>query len=78
MEGVLLKKLLLSYDESYIPNIDVERMIVVKKNSFNKRKWKEIVFVNFVSKIEKVLNEESCHGVKMVICCSLDYCQHFL
>jgi hypothetical protein len=51
MEGLLVKKLLLSYDESYIPNIDVERMIAMKKNSFSKRKWKEIVFVKFVSKI---------------------------
>jgi len=24
---------------------------------------KEIVFVNFILKIEKVLSEESCHGV---------------
>jgi hypothetical protein len=31
MEGFLLKKLLLSYDESYIPKVDVEGMIGVKK-----------------------------------------------
>jgi hypothetical protein len=42
MEGLLLKKLLLSYDESYIPNIDVKRMINVKKNSFSKKNGKKL------------------------------------
>jgi hypothetical protein len=31
MEGFLLKELLSSYDESYIPKVDVEGMISVKK-----------------------------------------------
>jgi len=77
MEGFSLKELLLSYDESYI--VDVEGMIGLKKKKygFNKRKWKEIMFVNFVSKIEKVLSKESCCGVGVVMCCSLSYCQHF-
>jgi predicted transcriptional regulator len=55
-------------------------MIGVKKNiySFSKRKRKEIVFINSILRIEKVLNEESCRGVRVVMCCSLNYCQHFL
>jgi hypothetical protein len=32
MEGFLLKEILFSYDESYILEVDVERMIGVKKN----------------------------------------------
>jgi hypothetical protein len=32
MEGFFLKDLLLSYDESYIPKVDVEGVIGVKKN----------------------------------------------
>jgi len=39
MEGLLLKKLLLSYNESYILNIDVKIMIAVEKNSFSIKKW---------------------------------------
>ncbi len=31
MEGFLLKELLLSYNESYIPKVDIEGMINVKK-----------------------------------------------
>jgi hypothetical protein len=48
-----------------------------KKYNFRKKKKKEIVFVNFALKIEKVLNEESCHGVGVAMCCSLNYYQHF-
>jgi hypothetical protein len=79
MEGFSLKKILFSYYENYIPEVDVEGMINVKKNiySFNKRKQKEIVSLNFISRIEKVLNEESCHGVGAEMCCSLNCYQHF-
>jgi hypothetical protein len=31
IEGFLLKELLLSYDESYVPKVDIEGMINVKK-----------------------------------------------
>jgi hypothetical protein len=60
MEGFSLKEFLLSYNESYILEVDVEGMIGLKKKKygFSKKKWKEIVFVNFISKIEKVLSEE--------------------
>jgi hypothetical protein len=79
MEGFLLKVFLLSYDENYVLKVDVEGMISVKKNkySFNKRKQKEIMSVNFVSRIEKVLNNKSCHGIGAAMCCSSYYCQHF-
>jgi len=73
-----LKEILLSYNESYIPKVDVKRMISVKKIKINKRKRKEIVSLNFVSRIEKVLSEESCCGVRTIMCCSLNYYQHFL
>jgi hypothetical protein len=73
-----LKELLLSYNESYIPKVDVKGMISVKKIKISKRKRKEIVSLNFVSRIEKVLSEESCCGVRMIICCSLNYYQYFL
>jgi hypothetical protein len=43
MNGFSLKELLLSYDESYVPKVDVEGMINVKKKKIvsvreNKRK----------------------------------------
>jgi hypothetical protein len=80
MEGFLLKEFVFSYDESYIHEVDVEGMFgVTKKNyRFNKRKWKEIMFVNSVSKIKKVLSEEPCYGVGATMCCSLNCYQHFL
>ncbi len=79
MEGFLLKELLLSYDESYVLKMDVEGVINVKeKKSFSKRKWKEIVFVNFFLRIKKVPNKESCSGVEVTMCCSLNCYQHFL
>jgi hypothetical protein len=58
MEGFSLKELILSYDESYVLEVDVEGMFGVKKKNYNfsKRKWKEIMFVNLSSKIEKVLS----------------------
>jgi hypothetical protein len=78
MEGFSLKELLLSYNESYIPEVDVEGMIgVKKKNSFSKKKQKEIMSLIFVSRIEKVLSEDSFCGVRVVTCCSLNCCQHF-
>jgi hypothetical protein len=57
----LLKKLLVSHDESYIPEVDVEEMIGVKKKkySFHKRKWKDIMFVDSISRIKMVLSKES-------------------
>jgi hypothetical protein len=79
MEGLLLKVILFSYDESYIFEVDVEGMISVKKKkNFSKRKRKEIVSFNVVSKIKIVLNEESCCGVGVEMCCSLNCRQHFL
>ncbi len=33
--------------------------------------------ITSVSKIEKVLSKESCRGVRVAMCCSLRYCQHF-
>jgi hypothetical protein len=79
MERFVLKELLLSYNESYVPKMDVEGMISVKKYiySFNKRKQNEIMSLNFVLRIEKLLSEESCCGVRVTMCCSLNYCQHF-
>jgi hypothetical protein len=61
IEGFLLKKLLVSHDESYIPEVDVEEMIGVKKKkySFHKRKWKDIMFVDSISRIKMVLSKES-------------------
>ncbi len=80
MKGFSLKELLLSYDESYVLEVDVEGMIGLKKKKygFSKRKWKQIVSVNSISKIEKVLSEESCHRVWATMCYSLSYYQHFL
>ncbi len=69
----------MSYDESYVPKVDVEGIISVEIYIYIYiRKWKEITFVNSTLRIEKVLNKESCRGVKMVMCCSLNYYQHFL
>jgi hypothetical protein len=80
MEGFSLKELLFSYNESYVPKVDVRGMIGVKKKKygFSKRKRKKIVSINSVSRIKKVLSEESCCGVKVVMCCLLNCCQHFL
>ncbi len=76
----MLNELLLSYDENYVLEGYVEGMIGLKKkkNGSSKRKWKEIVSIKCVSKIKKVLSGESCRGVRVVMCCSLSCCQHFL
>ncbi len=59
MKGFLLKELLLSYNESYVLEVDVEGFIGLKKKKYglSKKKWKDIMSINFVSKIEKVLNK---------------------
>jgi hypothetical protein len=63
MEGFSLKEILLSYNESYVLEMDVEGMFgVKKKNNFSKRKWREIVSLNSISKIKVVLSKEFCHG----------------
>ncbi len=36
------------------------------------------MFVNYVSKIKRVLNEKSCYGVGVPMCYSLNCYQHFL
>ncbi len=76
----MLKELLFSYNESYVPKVDVEGMISVKekKYCFSKRKQKEIVSINSISRIKKVPSEESCCGVGAVMCCFLDCDQNFL
>jgi hypothetical protein len=62
MEGFSFKEFLLSYDESYILEVDVEGMIGLKKKKydFNKRKQKEIMSIISVLRIKKVSNENSC------------------
>jgi hypothetical protein len=40
MEGFLLKELLLPYDESYVPKVDIDGMINVKKKKYNFSKRK--------------------------------------
>ncbi len=58
--------------------MDVEGCLVWrKKNSFSKRKWREIMSLNSILKIKKVLSKESCHGGRVKMCCSLNYYQHF-
>jgi hypothetical protein len=42
MEGFLLKELLLSYDESYLPEVDVEGMIGVKKKTLVKKNGRRL------------------------------------
>jgi hypothetical protein len=71
METLSMKELLLSYDESYILKVDVKRMIGMKKkeHNFNKKKQKEIMSINFVLRIKKMLSEESCCGVEVAILC---------
>ncbi len=54
-----------------------EWLVWRKKKSFNKRKHKEIVSINSISRIKKVLNKQSCCGVRAMMCCSLNYYQHF-
>jgi len=78
MEGFSLKELLLLYNESYVLEVDVEGMINLKnkKCNFSKRKWKEIMSINSISKIEKVLNEKSCRRIQATMCYSLN-CYHF-
>jgi hypothetical protein len=76
MDGFSLKELLISYDETYMPKKDIARIIGIKKKNFNKRKWKEIMSLNFVSRIEKLLNKESCRGVEATMC-SLNCYQNF-
>jgi hypothetical protein len=62
-----------------VPKVDVEGMIGMKKKkySFSKRKWKEIVSLDSILRIEKVLIKESYRGVEVAMCCSLNYYQHF-
>jgi hypothetical protein len=62
-----------------VPEVDVEGMIGMKKKkySFSKRKWKEIVFLNSILRIKKVLSKESYRGVEVAMCCSLNCYQHF-
>jgi hypothetical protein len=51
--------------------VDIDGMINVKKKKYNfsKRKWKEIVSLNFVLRIEKMLSEESCCGIGVAMGC---------
>jgi hypothetical protein len=50
---------------------------VKKKKNFTKKKRIDFMALNSISRIEKVLSEESYHGVGAVMCCSLNCCQHF-
>jgi hypothetical protein len=55
----------LSYDESYVFEVDIEGMINVKgKKNFSKKKWMEIMSLNFVLRIEKMLSKESYCGLE--------------
>jgi hypothetical protein len=49
-----------------------------KKNySFHKRKWNIANYESSISRIEKVLLEESMHNVCATTCCTMNCCQHF-
>ncbi len=54
MKGFSSKEFLLSYNESYVLEVDVEGMIGLKKKKygFNKKKQKEIMSITFVFRIE--------------------------
>ncbi len=79
MEEFSLKEFLLSYNESYVLEMNVEGIIGLKKKKygFSKRKQKEILSITSISRIEKVLSEESCRGIGAAMCCSLSYYRHF-
>jgi hypothetical protein len=74
-----LHAFLCSYDKSYVPKVDDEGEIGVKKKNytFNKRKKKENETKHPIPKMKKILSDKTCRGVKAKSCCSLNCCQHF-
>jgi hypothetical protein len=46
---------------------------VKEKKTLVKENKRRIVSLNFISRMKKVLSEESCRGVGAVLCYSLNY-----
>jgi hypothetical protein len=80
LHGHYLKALLKSYDDNNIFDVDVEGTICLKKkkNTFHKRKRKALDVDVLMSRINKLLFEESIRTIGTTVCCSLNCCQYFL
>jgi hypothetical protein len=74
-----LKALLKSYDDNNIFDVDVrEQFVWRKKKTFHKRKRKALDVDVLMSRINKLLFEESIQTIGTIVCCSLNCCQYFL
>jgi hypothetical protein len=77
--GYSLRALFLkSYDDSHIFDVDVEQKIGVKKKqyTFHKRKRKALVSNVSMSRMDKLLFEESICNVGTIGYCILNCCQY--
>jgi len=74
-----LRAIFKSYDDSHIFDVDVEWKIGVKKKqyTFHKRKRKVLDSDVSMSRMDKLLFEESICNVGTIVHCSLNCCQYF-
>jgi hypothetical protein len=65
--------------DNHIYDVDAREKLVFKKKqyTFHKKKWKALYFDVSMSRMDKLLSEESICNVGSVVCCSFDCCQYF-
>jgi hypothetical protein len=79
LDGYPFIKHFIAFNETHISDVDDVGVVGVKKKkcSFHKRKRSAIDFKGSVSRIEKMLIEESMCNVGAEKCCTMNCFQHF-
>jgi hypothetical protein len=68
----------MAFNETHVPNVDdVGAIGVKKKKSFHKKKWNITNYEGYVSRIKKTLLKEFVRNVGVVMCYTMNCCQHF-
>ncbi len=80
VDGYSLKQFFGFYNENNIPTINEEGEIVIRKKQYTFQKKKRNVghFDCSMSRIEKLLSQESIRNMNFTLCCTQNCCQHFL
>ncbi len=79
LDGYPFIEHLISFNETHIPNVDDVAAVGVKKKkySFHRRKWNVVDFKGSISRIEKMLLEESVRDEGVAKCCTINCCKKF-
>jgi hypothetical protein len=79
LDGFSLRQFLTPYNENHILAVDEEGEITIKKNIYMFKRGNKgyVIYEALVSRIEKLLSNESIQNVSVVLYCPRNYYQYF-